>query len=276
MDTWTLREVPLRIFGLAALASLITLYLAVGVTWDPWRDNGTTLADGWGVTASVVSTAIWVLAPWIALRRPGPAVLLALLPFVVLTVVSSESHEWPFAVYTSLLGIAIVAPRTTAGRRSVTAAAALVPPATYLFGGTVALLPYDTRLELQTGDQGLGYRAATFVMYLVVTLFLVRLAGWTAGGRPSRADSHDERQPIGSTPTIEKLTRRENEVFGLVAQGLTNREIAEKLVVGTETVKSHVAEILRKLNLRDRSAAVIYAFEHDLVPERRQVDHVNR
>jgi DNA-binding CsgD family transcriptional regulator len=257
--------VPLRIWALAVLASIISFYLAVGVELDPWRASRNTLADGWGGTASLVSTTIWVLAPLIAVRRPGPAVLLALTPFAVLSIASSETHEWPFATYTALLGIAMVAPRTTAGSWLVWASAALVPPATYLIGWTVALLPYNTRVELQADSQGLGYRTAVFLMYLAFTLFLVWLAGWKVPTQAPGADKREQQQAV-PRPTIDNLTRRENEVFGLVAQGLTNREIAEQLVVGTETIKSHVAEVLRKLNLRDRSAAVIYAFEHGLVP----------
>ena len=61
------------------------------------------------------------------------------------------------------------------------------------------------------------------------------------------------------------LTEREEEVLQLVAQGLSNAEIATELVLGLETVKTHVRNVLAKLGVRDRVQAVITAYESGFI-----------
>lgn len=63
----------------------------------------------------------------------------------------------------------------------------------------------------------------------------------------------------------EQLTNRENEVVQLIAKGYTNQDIADELFITLKTVKTHVSNILSKLEVEDRTQVAIYAFRHDIV-----------
>ena len=65
--------------------------------------------------------------------------------------------------------------------------------------------------------------------------------------------------PASSLSPVLGLTKRENEVFGLLAEGQTNREIADALVISEVTAKVHVRNVLRKLGVRNRTEAALMA-----------------
>ncbi len=72
------------------------------------------------------------------------------------------------------------------------------------------------------------------------------------------------RQPLKAPLTKEPLTQREVEILKLVAEGLTNQEIADRLVVSERTVRAHVSNILAKLHLANRTQAALYALREGI------------
>jgi DNA-binding NarL/FixJ family response regulator len=79
-------------------------------------------------------------------------------------------------------------------------------------------------------------------------------------------DTYTQRPPNPTLPAgADELTPRELEVWHLVARGLSNAEIAAKLVIGDATVKTHVARIISKLGVRDRIQSIVLAYESGLL-----------
>jgi len=69
-----------------------------------------------------------------------------------------------------------------------------------------------------------------------------------------------------SAQRVEELTEREHDVLVLMAKGATNAEIADQLYVSEATVKTHIGKVFMKLGARDRAAAIVFAYDHGIVP----------
>jgi len=76
------------------------------------------------------------------------------------------------------------------------------------------------------------------------------------------------------TVKIESLTTRQREIVTLVAEGLTNRQLAERLFISEATVRNHITAILDKLELRDRFQLAVYAFRQGLVTYPQKLSHL--
>ncbi|MGG0655690.1 response regulator [Rummeliibacillus pycnus] len=92
----------------------------------------------------------------------------------------------------------------------------------------------------------------------------------TYGGQPilepEVTNKMMQRMRHKNKPLHEDLTEREHEILLLMAQGKANQDIADELFIALKTVKTHVSNILSKLEVQDRTQAVVYAFNHQLVP----------
>ncbi len=94
-----------------------------------------------------------------------------------------------------------------------------------------------------------------------------KLMSAVAGDRQAQAGGQGPAQPARPAASPNDLTGRELEVLRWIASGLTNREIAERMIISEKTVKTHVSNLLGKLGLEDRTQAAIWALKHNLGPE---------
>ncbi|MEM9561661.1 MAG: response regulator transcription factor [Actinomycetota bacterium] len=92
-----------------------------------------------------------------------------------------------------------------------------------------------------------------------------RQAGVAASEPPEPGTGGRDQPTVRPGATDERLTDREHDVLVLMAAGRTNAEIAEELIVGQATVKSHISSIFTKLAVRDRAGAIVHAYQHGLV-----------
>jgi DNA-binding NarL/FixJ family response regulator len=121
--------------------------------------------------------------------------------------------------------------------------------------------------------------AAGFVLKDATAEDLIAAARAVAGGaawldpkvtpRVLTAFRENVRPRLAESAKVEELTVREHDVLRLMARGATNGEIAAELFVSEATVKTHVGAIFTKLGVRDRAAAIVFAFDHGLVDPRR-------
>jgi DNA-binding NarL/FixJ family response regulator len=85
--------------------------------------------------------------------------------------------------------------------------------------------------------------------------------------------SRPRRQTVDPATDLDELTPRENEIFRLIARGLSNREIRERLYISDQTTKTHVGRVLAKLGLRDRAQAIVLAYESGVVRPGEDLPH---
>jgi DNA-binding NarL/FixJ family response regulator len=147
--------------------------------------------------------------------------------------------------------------------------------ATRRLGGTPPVLALTTFNEDELLSGALRAGAAGFVLKDSSAEELIRAVRAVARGDSyldpavtSRVLSTYRRSPAGTPEAVTELTARELDVLTLIGKGRSNAEIADDLFISGVTVKTHIGRIFTKLNLRDRAAAIVYAYDHGIVAPR--------
>lgn len=133
-------------------------------------------------------------------------------------------------------------------------------------GGSVPVLTLGGRRPQPGGQSGPGHLPGTATSGELAAAVVLAAAGYTVVRRGRLPAPAARPGPVRRVSQVgpEALTERECQVLRLLAEGLSNGEIAEALTVSEHTVKTHVQNLLHKLGLRSRVHAAIYAFESGL------------
>jgi DNA-binding NarL/FixJ family response regulator len=128
---------------------------------------------------------------------------------------------------------------------------------------------------LDAGAAGFILKDATAADLIAATRAVAGGAAWLdakVAPRVLHAVRGNGRGRPEETARLAELTEREHDVLRHMARGATNGEIAAALIVGEATVKTHVGAIFSKLGVRDRAAAIVFAYDHGIVDPRPQGD----